>query len=149
MKLKTTNRIFNETIKKNTDHAMKSILLIFSLIQICLSERLKFSKEEGLFLGTQDDYEDDLLEKRIFQGNDTKLDVRVEEIDSTERLELELGVSDWGPMSTTLLMTSYEKDYKKAELPCSITPSSLGYHMLHSAELPKFKDIYSWYIHNN
>lgn len=48
-------------------------------------------------------------------------------VDPDNRLNIDLGVSDWGSFQTSFLMTKYPKGFKNPEKFCSLFRESLSY----------------------
>jgi len=112
-----------------------------------MSEKLVYNEESSIFQGSQDDYSEDLLNLRITETQSKN--TMESELFDTERFSINLGVADWGPISTALLMTKFPKSYKRALPPCTVSQSSLSYNMLNSEKLPKFDNVYDFAINKN
>ena len=75
-----------------------------------------YNQETDLFMGLRDDYTPDLMAKRILEVNSTF----TKDIFDQEKLEMNLGVADWGPISTSLLMTHAPEDFNRSSPPCRV-----------------------------
>ena len=124
---------------------MLTLLTILALLPYSLSMNFAFDHETNVFLGSYDDYPAPLLESRIVETNSTFK----AQVFENEPLSLNLGINDWGPMSTNLLMMTYPKDYVRPLPPCSISQSDISYHLIHEKEISKIDKVYDYVIHKN
>lgn len=123
---------------------MKYLLLLL-LATYCYSNRMVYDHKSNLFMGMQDSYSESLQSKRILEVNNTFS----KEIFDSEKLDVNLGVADWGPISTSLLMTESPKDYNMSSPPCRITTPDMSYNILNVQKLPQFDDVYDYVVHQN
>jgi hypothetical protein len=124
---------------------MKILLSILAVIPYCLANKFAFDVKTQTFRGSYDDYSEDLLNSRIVETNSTF----AKELFDGEPLNLNLGIDDWGPISTNLLMTDFPKDYSRPSPPCTISNSDLSYHLVHEKLISKIDAIYDYVIHKN
>ena len=123
-----------------------NLCLLFVCLVNCIScSDFVYSSEKNIFEGTIDDYNQTLLDRRI-----------VENITDSyfwlfkgDTIDTKLGVEDWGPISNSLLMTSYPDNYNKELAPCSISQSNVNYALIFNEFLPAYKEIYDYVIHKN
>ena len=125
----------------------KTILLTFLLVLSGLSDQTQFvyNQTTNVFQGAIDDYAPELLAHRIPQAT---LNQSYQLFD-TEKIHENLGVSDWGHISTNIVMNYYPKTYTRSLPPCAINQPSLTLEMLGTTKLPSFENIYDHIITEN
>jgi hypothetical protein len=125
----------------------KTILLIFLLVLSGLSNQTQFvyNQTTNVFQGAIDDYSPELLANRMPQAS---LNQSYQLFD-TEKIHENLGVSDWGHISTNIVMNSYPTTYTRSLPPCAINQPSLTLEMLGATKLPPFENIYDHIITQN